>query len=75
MYKRHKGPFRFCPGCQEEYETFVRLKETGEESLCYWHNREWMTLWQKWLDYQAALKEYGESPEFIDLMRELEWER
>jgi hypothetical protein len=34
-----------------------------------------MNLWQSWLDYQQALKEYGESPEFVDLVREVEWDR
>jgi len=76
MYKRFKGPYRFCTGCQEEYEQFVRLKEKGEEeSPYYWHNKEWLTTWQCWLDYQEALKAYGESPEFIDLIREVEWDR
>jgi Pyruvate/2-oxoacid:ferredoxin oxidoreductase delta subunit len=75
MYKRHKGPYRFCPGCQEEYERYMRYKESGEESPFYWHNREWRALWQSWLDYQQALRAYGESPEFIDLLREVEWDR
>jgi len=75
MYQRHKTPFRFCASCLEEYEDFRRLQETGEESALYWHNREWAAMWQAWLDYQQALKEYGESPEFIDLVREVEWER
>jgi len=75
MYKRHKGPYRFCPGCQEEYEGYMRYKESGDESLFYWHNREWRALWQSWLDYQQALRAYGESPEFIDLLREVEWDR
>jgi hypothetical protein len=75
MYQRFKGPFRFCAGCQEEYDEFVRLQETGEESPIYWHNKEWATVWQCWVDYQQALKTYGESPEFIELIREVEWER
>jgi hypothetical protein len=75
MYKRHQTPHRFCASCQEEYEDFRRIKEKGEESPYYWHNREWAAMWQSWLDYQQALKEYGESPEFIDLVREVEWDR
>ncbi len=75
MYKRYKGPFRLCPSCQEEYEEFLRYQEKGEESPCYWHNREWRAAWQKWLDYQQALKDYGESPEFIELIREVEWDK
>ena len=75
MYKRHKAPFRFCASCLEEYEDFQRVKEKGEESPYYWHNREWVAMWQAWIDYQQTLKEYGESPEFIDLVREVEWDR
>ena len=29
-----------------------------------------MALWQSWIDYQLAMKAYGESQEFIDLVRE-----
>lgn len=75
MYQRFKGPFRFCASCQEEYEDFVRLKEKGEESPYYWHNKEWLAVWQYWLEFQQALKAYGESPEFIELIREVEWDR
>jgi hypothetical protein len=75
MYQRFKGPYRFCAFCQEEYEEFVRLKESGEESPHYWHNKEWFKLWQAWQEYQEAMKDYGESPEFIELVREMEWER
>jgi len=75
MYQRFKGPFRLCASCQEEYEEFVRLKAEGGESPYFWHNRQWHKAWQAWLDYQQALKEYGESPEFIELLREVEWDR
>jgi hypothetical protein len=74
MYKRYPGPYRLCAGCQEEYEEFLRLKEGGGNPY-YWQNREWMAIWQSWLDYQEALKAYGESPEFIELVREMEWDR
>ena len=75
MYKRFQGPYRFCSSCQEEYEEYLRLKETAGESPCYWHNKEWLRVWQCWMGFQEALKGYGESPEFIDLVREVEWER
>ncbi|RJR39793.1 MAG: hypothetical protein C4567_11375 [Deltaproteobacteria bacterium] len=75
MYQRFKGPHRFCAGCQEEYEEFVRLRGTGEQSPYYWHNKAWFRVWETWLDYQQAMKEYGESTEFLDLVREVEWER
>jgi hypothetical protein len=74
MYKRQQSSYRFCSFCQEEYEDFLHIKK-GEESLFYWHNEEWVGLWQSWLDYQLAMKLYGESQEFIDLVREVEWDR
>ena len=75
MYKRQKGLYRFCPFCQEEYEDFRRIKDEGAESSYYWHNKEWVSVWQTWLDFQRAMKAYGESEEFIDLVREVEWDR
>jgi hypothetical protein len=75
MYKRYQGQFRFCESCQEEYDEFMRLQAEGGESRYYWHNRAWRALWQTWLDYQQALKDYGESTEFIELVREVEWDR
>ena len=75
MYKRQQGPYRFCPFCQEEYEDFRLIEEQGQESPFYWHNKEWLSVWQTWLDFQRAMKAYGESQEFIDLVREVEWDR
>lgn len=75
MYQRFKGPYRLCLSCQEEYQEFLRLKGEGGESPYYWHNKEWLEMWQSWLDYQQALKAYGDSAEFIELVREVEWER
>jgi hypothetical protein len=75
MYKRYPGPYRLCAFCQEEYDDFLRITEKGQESRFYWHNREWVALWQSWVDYQKAMKGYGESPEFIDLVREVELDR
>jgi len=75
MYKRYPGPYRLCSFCQEEYDDFLRIIEKGQESPCYWHNREWLALWRSWVDYQQAMKTYNESPEFIDLVREVEQER
>ncbi|MFP3867286.1 MAG: hypothetical protein ACLFUU_03875 [Desulfobacteraceae bacterium] len=75
IYKRHKGPYRFCSDCEEEYQEFLRLKESGESSPYYWHNQQWMELWEAWINFQEALKRYIESPEFVDLLREVDWHR
>lgn len=74
MYKRYTG-FRLCDSCQEEYDEYKRLEQEGGEPRYYWHNREWRRTWRTWLEYQRALKDYGESPEFLDLVREVEWEK
>jgi hypothetical protein len=34
-----------------------------------------VALWQVWIDYKLAMKTYGESAEFIELVREVEWDR
>jgi hypothetical protein len=73
MYKRQQGPYRFCCGCQEEYEEFRRVKENGEDTTLYWHNEEWLSIWQNWINYQESLQKYTESPEFIELLREVDW--
>ncbi|MBM4289206.1 MAG: hypothetical protein FJ135_13890 [Deltaproteobacteria bacterium] len=73
MYKRYHGPYRFCTGCQEEYDEFLRVKEKGEDTTYYWHNEEWLAIWQDWVNYQESLKKYTESEEFIELLREVDW--
>jgi len=73
LYKRHPGPHRLCTACEEDYKEFQAITETGGDSPLYWHNREWLVLWQAWLDYQKAIKDYTESPEFIELLREVGW--
>lgn len=74
MYKRYKGPYRFCSSCQEEYDEFLRVKESGADTTLYYHNREWLEIWENWLKYQESLKKYTESPEFIELLREVDWQ-
>jgi Pyruvate/2-oxoacid:ferredoxin oxidoreductase delta subunit len=73
MYKRQQSSYRFCSGCQEEYEEFLRVKEKGEDTTYYWHNEEWLAIWENWLNYQESLQKYTESTEFIELLREVDW--
>ncbi len=74
MYKRFQGPYRFCTTCQEEYDEYLRVKESGAETTAYYHNQEWLDIWDYWLKYQEALRHYTESPEFIELLREVDWQ-
>jgi hypothetical protein len=73
MYRRHQGTFRFCSSCQDEYDEFQRVKELGEDTSVYWHNAEWLAIWENWLNYQESLQKYTESSEFIELLREVDW--
>jgi hypothetical protein len=75
MYRRYKGPFRLCSSCQEEYDEYLLITKEGGESPYYWHNKEWRQVWESWLNYQRALKNYGDSAEFLELVREVEWEK
>ena len=62
---------RFCESCAEEYIEYIeRLKGRGNPE-CYWHNAEWLDLWQKWIDYQGALDRYMKSKAFAKLLNEL----
>jgi hypothetical protein len=64
-------PYRFCESCSEEYLEYIdRLKGQGDPE-CYWHNSEWLDLWQKWIDYQGALDRYMKSEGFAKLLKEL----
>jgi hypothetical protein len=64
-------PYRFCESCSEEYlEYIARLQGQGDPE-CYWHNSEWLDLWQKWIDYQGALDRYMKSKGFVKLLNEL----
>jgi hypothetical protein len=54
----------------QRYQGQFRFCESCQEEY-----DEYRRLWQTWLDYQEALREYGESPEFMDLVREVEWDR
>ena len=73
MYKRQQSSYRFCSGCQEEYEEFLRVKGKEEDTTYYWHNEEWLAIWENWLKYQVSLQKYTESPEFIELLQEVDW--
>jgi hypothetical protein len=73
MYRRHHALYRFCSVCQEEYDEFVRVKEKGEDTSVYWHNDEWLAIWENWIKYQESLQQYTESTEFIELLREVDW--
>ena len=70
--KHSKLPYPLCSGCGEEYGVYVKLRQGELSTGRYWHNQEWMELWQSWLKHQQALDQYRNSKEFIKLLHEFE---
>ena len=66
-----KVPYRFCESCSEEYSDYLeRLQGKGNHE-CYWHNQEWIEVWNKWIDCQSVIDRYLKSKEFRQLLEEL----
>jgi len=63
--------FRFCPACSEEFAEYELRKNGESANRMYWHNEQWVTLWDAWLDYQKSLSEYRKSKEFLELLDDL----
>jgi len=63
--------FRFCSACNEEWEEFQRRKQGKSSSRLYWHNEQWIALWEAWTGYQKAMNEYRKSKEFLQLLEDL----
>jgi L-asparaginase II len=63
--------FRLCSACSEEYAEFLRRKEGKTTPQMYWHNEEWIRLWEAWITYQKAMNEYRGSKEFLQLLEDL----
>ena len=61
-----------CESCRSEFETFLQLTEGGKASPVFWHNREWRKLWEAWLDFQRALRDFRVSTEFEQLSDEID---
>jgi hypothetical protein len=63
--------FRLCSVCGEEYAEFQRRKEGKTTLQMYWHNEQWVNLWDAWLNYQKTMSEYRKSKEFLQLLEDL----
>ena len=68
-------PYRLCESCAEEYVDYIERLQGGGDSTCYWHNDEWIDVWQKWIDYQSAMDRYTKSKDFLKLIKELKQTR
>ncbi|MCX7823191.1 MAG: hypothetical protein N2260_07105 [Syntrophobacterales bacterium] len=73
MSQPYNAPYPFCSVCYEEYCIYMK-KSRGEpiDRKYYWFNREWEKAWEGWLNYQKAMEQYRESPEFLRLLDEVE---
>jgi len=61
-----------CDACRSEWETYQKLQRGETANALYYHNTEWIRLWEAWIDYQRALTNYRNSKEFQRLLLELE---
>ncbi|MGV8073665.1 MAG: hypothetical protein AB2L11_03775 [Syntrophobacteraceae bacterium] len=70
---RYAGPYTFCRNCSEEYEEYKERSEGKQvPPKYYWHNEQWMKVWDGWLEHQSSLDQYRQSKEFLQLIREVE---
>ena len=67
-----KLPYPLCSECVGEYEVYVKLSRGETPAGQYWHNEEWLEVWQSWLKHQQALDQYRNSKEFLKLVHEFE---
>jgi hypothetical protein len=66
-----KVPYRFCESCSEEYTDYIERLQGKVNPECYWHNQDWIEVWNKWIDYQSVIDRYLKSKEFRRLLNEL----
>lgn len=60
-----------CAICRAEYEIFLDVSSGRKTSPGFWRNKEWLALWNTWLDHQRALRIFRKTPEFKQVTREL----
>ncbi|MBT8342877.1 MAG: hypothetical protein HKP58_13760 [Desulfatitalea sp.] len=66
-----KIPYQFCASCTEEYLDYIHCLQGGDDSTAYWHNHQWLKVWQTWIEYQGAVDQYIRTKEFRRLVNEL----
>ena len=63
-------PFSLCKSCHEEYSAYEGTQVDGETDPKLWHNQEWKLMWEKWIEYQQAIRNFQQSEEIRELFRE-----
>jgi Pyruvate/2-oxoacid:ferredoxin oxidoreductase delta subunit len=66
-----KVSYRFCESCTEEYADYIKRLKGKVNPEYYWHNQDWIEVWNKWIDYQNVMNRYLKSKEFRRLLNEL----
>ncbi len=61
-----------CPTCRGEFEDFKRISQNPGEPHLFWQKKAWLRVWQSWISFQKALKEFRESEEFKVLITEFD---
>jgi hypothetical protein len=61
-----------CPTCREEFEAYLSLSRGEKRPGLFWQNEAWMNMWEAWLGYRQALMDFIHSPEFRDILEELD---
>ncbi|HNR12500.1 MAG TPA: hypothetical protein PLG17_00460 [Thermodesulfobacteriota bacterium] len=64
-------PFSFCPTCREEFLEYQRSQQEPLQTTTPWHNPEWEAMWEKWIEYQDAVRTFHRSQEVRDLFADL----
>jgi len=61
-----------CESCQSEFDEYLRIVRGETKPEVFWHNRQWIRLWAAWLEFQRAMGEFRNSPEFRRLCEEFD---
>ena len=69
---RPPAHFVFCEGCREEYEDFLSTARGKNNPDAFWQSKSWLKLWSTWLAHQEAIREFGNSREFLMLSEALD---
>jgi hypothetical protein len=64
-------PFNLCKHCREEYLEYQRCQREEKARDVPWRNCEWKRMWEKWIDYQSAVRGFHRSKEVRELFEEL----
>lgn len=65
------APYYFCESCAQEYADYIRKLQGHDHPEAFWHNHQWLKVWQTWIAYQGAVDQYLKSKEFRRLLEDL----